>query len=837
MDDIDIDIRHSVIKEREGETCMQFINPYNFIAIEGKNPERVDKLEEGLNKGQSDLKTGVITYKLTTKTPLFIPNTSSDRAFPYVNEAQEKDDPDKEHKFQDFFSYTDLSHTNKPYTEENAERLDFKKDVYEPVIPGSEVRGMIRSVYETLTNSCFSVMDEENVISKRTKEYFKPGLLERQEDGSYRLYYVDDYLYRDSTDFAIKFNNNQNWPQEIRGLKDCSEVFFKADDRTAVITGRDGQEKTVSIKPIVTKISIDKTENAMKKGYLIKGEAGPEISPKEGDSRCCAKYCANYRKKDDEKHRCEGYVAEGNPEKCYLAEKHCAHVFKKKKLVKVGEEELQISQDEVNELGKVIEAYQKKEEGRYAEYQRAYNQFLNQERNIIPVYYSLLEFTDSNLLRRTMLSPACITREVYRNMPATALQEYKKCGHKENKGKGVCPACRLFGMIGASEFFDSKTPVKALGSKIRFADLRIREKKNYGKDEIPYKEYYEANLETLEELASPHPSNSEFYLKKPDENAIFWTYDYYIVDNGKGPIVKEYEADPTQIRGRKFYWNKKSYEVRGEQKLKIERNEQEIENPQYVHRTNRNKTVRLLKKDVSFEGKLYFENITKTQLEQLLYILKFTSDGKHGFKLGSGKPLGLGSVQLEVTGTEVRTYDASKKAYSCNSFIATETEYENLGFIEGVKKSFEIITKYLEQEDGLIHYPCVTGEIGEEGFKWFQSNNNFNSAKTREGMRIYSTLPDLKEDTDFKMGKADVQVTNTMLDLFIRGKIYQAVVWKESIYREKGKFWSCKINIEGCANNRELQISAKGKEKREKGQKIKVKYIGNKNGRHNFEEI
>ena len=211
---------------------MQFINPYNFIAIEGKKPERVDKLEESLNKGGTDLKTGVITYKLTTKTPLFIPNTSSDRAFPYVNDAQQKDDQHKEHKFQDFFSYTDLSRTNKPYTEENAERLDFKKDVYEPVIPGSEVRGMIRSIYETLTNSCFSVMDEENMISKRTKEYFKPGLLKRYNNKQYCLHEVEDCIYRDSTDFGQKYNDCANWPENMESIDECSRVYFSAKRQT-----------------------------------------------------------------------------------------------------------------------------------------------------------------------------------------------------------------------------------------------------------------------------------------------------------------------------------------------------------------------------------------------------------------------------------------------------------------------------------------------------------------------------------------------------------------------------------------------------------------------------
>ena len=49
-----------------------FINPYNFISF----PEKKAKAYT-----DTDVHTGVIEYTITTKTPLFIPNTSSDTAF------------------------------------------------------------------------------------------------------------------------------------------------------------------------------------------------------------------------------------------------------------------------------------------------------------------------------------------------------------------------------------------------------------------------------------------------------------------------------------------------------------------------------------------------------------------------------------------------------------------------------------------------------------------------------------------------------------------------------------------------------------------------------------
>ena len=50
----------------------KFINPYNFISF----PKR-----KAAAYTDEDKHTGVIEYTITTKTPLFIPNSSSETAF------------------------------------------------------------------------------------------------------------------------------------------------------------------------------------------------------------------------------------------------------------------------------------------------------------------------------------------------------------------------------------------------------------------------------------------------------------------------------------------------------------------------------------------------------------------------------------------------------------------------------------------------------------------------------------------------------------------------------------------------------------------------------------
>ena len=68
----------------------EFLNVYNFVPLAKKKAEKYTCQDEH---------TGVITYSITTKTPLFIPNTSNNQAF-----SMGQDVP-VEHKSYDFYSY------------------------------------------------------------------------------------------------------------------------------------------------------------------------------------------------------------------------------------------------------------------------------------------------------------------------------------------------------------------------------------------------------------------------------------------------------------------------------------------------------------------------------------------------------------------------------------------------------------------------------------------------------------------------------------------------------------------------------------------------------------
>lgn len=203
----------------------KFINPYNFIQFPPKKAKAYT---------DTDRHTGVIEYCITTKTPLFIPNSSSETAF------SESEEPD--HKSYDFFSYTDLTDA------------ESREGLYQiPVIPGSEMRGVVRSVYETLTDSCMGLLNEDEYPVKRSAEQFRPALLHRKSSGELELCEADSYrigekAYRD------------NPPRGFEKYRNGAVISFLSEG--------DG----ISTKPI-SRYSSDPKQYP-KKGYLIKWGMG-----------------------------------------------------------------------------------------------------------------------------------------------------------------------------------------------------------------------------------------------------------------------------------------------------------------------------------------------------------------------------------------------------------------------------------------------------------------------------------------------------------------------------------------------------------------------------------
>jgi CRISPR-associated protein len=203
----------------------KFINPYTFVPISNKEPQRV-KFED-LDWENSDKLDGCIECTLETKSSVFVPNTT--RTFEYG--------------FNEFFSYDDLSDRKK-------EDIP-KENPKNPRIPGSEIRGMVRNIYEQLTDSCLSVIDDKNVPIKRSAKPKKAGVWDTETDKLYKA--ERKAIGKDELNKLFDNENKQSDKKSITG----TEVFVKCN-----------------AKNYVKYCSLQDFEEAQR-GFALKGESFP----------------------------------------------------------------------------------------------------------------------------------------------------------------------------------------------------------------------------------------------------------------------------------------------------------------------------------------------------------------------------------------------------------------------------------------------------------------------------------------------------------------------------------------------------------------------------------
>ncbi len=126
----------------ENPSGLRFINPYSFVSL-GSDVQRAEPVDGTLS--------GKIKVSLIVRTPLAIPDTEN-------------------------VTTDEIGHKTFPFF-----RVDDK-----PVIPGSQIRGMLRSAYETLSNSCLSV-NNNNILSARHANPGNPGLTQFK-NGTWHLF-------------------------------------------------------------------------------------------------------------------------------------------------------------------------------------------------------------------------------------------------------------------------------------------------------------------------------------------------------------------------------------------------------------------------------------------------------------------------------------------------------------------------------------------------------------------------------------------------------------------------------------------------------------------------
>lgn len=656
----------------------RFVNPYNFIPLMGACRRSVPKIRK------DDNYTGYFDCRIKLLTPLFIPNTSSSSRL--LNEDEKKNNSSKKEKGYDFFSYDDWSR------EAPCNSWPPPPPAV-PVIPGSELRGAVRSVYEAAFNGCMSSVSVDRVLSRRTNEAKKPGILKQEQEGwmiypckKAMLYVVDESVRNTDKRMGIPVPKN-----EYDQWKEGQEIWIKIQG-DYMKNGRWSIGKVIEAYQIIDDNGVEKCDE-MKQ---------PE------------------RKELGDKGYVQGWLHKGEA----FSKKHHESIFYDCD-TGIGKA---VKDSHIVSLKKILKDYRDprkngmlapKSNDWYSEYQVSHDGTL--------VYYS--ETANGHVY----LSPACIGREIYAKTIEELLKNngsYEPCVDEQ-----LCPACQIFGMIGKS----GEHGTYAYGSKVRVTDARLIH---------PVKDSRELFEEPiiLPELGEPKPGAVEFYTKPPYTSLEklkvgegFWTYDYkHKVCNGEITTKKQLlSIKQPELRGRKYYWHSN---------VELEKYKETKQNKVSTmkQRIRPMKAGNLDGKPL-FHFRIYFEQLSKQQLKELKWALDFgNADCAH--KIGRAKPLGFGSVQIIADSLFLRKIDTKTGSWAVVNQNLEEFFEDSVKGNEALKIVQQMANWRKKPQN--VRYP-VKMEAGSSGNKpnstashqWFMQNKG-----TVSKPNFFKVLPNAKDD-------------------------------------------------------------------------------------------
>ena len=339
---------------------------------------------------------------------------------------------------------------------------------------------------------------------------------------------------------------------------------------------------------------------------------------------------------------------------------------------------------------------------------------------------------------RYYLCPAAIGREVFHNRLRDLLGEgvasYSPCTDNSR----LCPACALFGFAGNSSGSADDKKRNALASRVGFTDARL---------EPGTTAAFSAPV-ILPELAGPKPSATEMYLKKPGglkKTAAIWNYDYAC--SREGGKLKDIPGYKPKIQGRKFYWHHKQIKTFAGENRRLGNNS--------IPFSDRLVQVRPLASGNSFNFKVHFNRLSPAELDRLVWVLSLGGNPDLAHKIGMGKPVGLGSVRIEIKEIKLRRLALENGVFDY-TFITKDwlegqgaAVEKNLGCSETTLKAFKQIADFKSCPDD-IAYPYCKDERGRElaeHYHWFVGNKRIlGSGGTGTTPVIEASLPPLPGD-------------------------------------------------------------------------------------------
>jgi CRISPR/Cas system CSM-associated protein Csm3 (group 7 of RAMP superfamily) len=302
-------------------------------------------------------------------------------------------------------------------------------------------------------------------------------------------------------------------------------------------------------------------------------------------------------------------------------------------------------------------------------------------------------------------------------------------GAEKAKGRtSLTPAELLFGFVSQQRSANGET--QGLGSRVRFG---------FG---LPIEATFEPQLR-LRKLASPKPPSPEMYFHRSGDRAISKrTLRANDQPNGRKLYVHHRPADvqqPTSLGpDGSLRWSWQSHTDEAETNLEG------------------HSAVKPIRRGSRFTFPVRFDNLTRGELGLLLYALRPTAPFRH--KLGMGKPIGLGSVRIDVDSVELddrfARYDSVAPCSApFEDWPSLVSEWRD-AMDANIRHAIELIGNPASTV-ARVHYPTTPDQLEDdelELFKWFGANDELASAGSNAAQSIQpistadSRLPILRRD-------------------------------------------------------------------------------------------
>ena len=680
----------------------RFINPYNFVRY---LPKR--ELDDGAPVDMRLLGrvapathdrwlglTGEIECRLEAVTPLFVSDAEA------VEIAEDINGKQKHYKYR-FFQI-------------NGDKA----------IPGSSLRGMVRSVFEAVTNSAFSNFNGDRLSYRLPPDEMRklvPGRLEKQDDGSWYLRLLPGVAHFEPEN-----------PQQ-KGLYGSPAAFY------------DPIERSRRFGPAPDAISHkDKWEHRKDYWAVLKEGKLAWRTLALANSEAEAQKLKQQMSKNGLYVR-HGWFCRTNQN---TPNKHSERFFFRDSGQVNKPEFISVKGEVVNNYLDLIQDYQTRhakdiQNGVGPEKDRpqlSYSWFVDEKeyRRISGIKpHEKLHVKDGELvyarIKRqkgencvVLLAPVSWPRVAYDQTVAQLLPTHL---HKELDGSLLDPASRVFGWVQGK-----KNGEGAYAGRVKFSHALLQG------------ESKEVKEMTLAILGSPKPTTTRFYLVNRINGRP---------QNGRSDQEAGYDGY-NKLRGRKMY----RHFIPDEKHMLSE------------DRSDQNRTIHGAEgKGAVFTFKVSFENLAPVELGALLWTLTLDGQGYH--KVGYGKPLGFGSAELTVTNLSLydqpiryrsltddglqefskvnqadlvaRFREALCRSYVTNQEILKAAEKKGALIwkivFEDLPNVSDLLTLLGKEAPELpVHYPFSSDPASQGQFEWFVGNNRF-----KIGPRIELPLPSENE--------------------------------------------------------------------------------------------